>query len=648
MNITRFIQTFRKQVGMAIIGKAGGVDTGWHSLFTTHGYQQTKEFYQGLVYKCIDMIGSNVAKSDYGLYRGNGNQSIEVFNHPAFQLLQKPNKHQTGVDLLYSISSHIDAAGEAYMYLVRNLAGTRPVEIWLLDPFRVTPIKDSNAFIIGYKYRKSNGTEETFGLDEIVPIMRPNPFNQYEGMSAIEMARLEIEADLNAVDWNKNFFKRGAMPSGILTTEETVSDESFKRLKREFNESYSGKDNAYSTLVLDSGLTYQQVSLKQKDMDFIEQRKLSRDQLLAIMGVPKALLFADDVNRANAEAAKYFFAEHTLSPRLDLIFEKLNAFYLPKFQNTENLKLKFPSPVPENKEYELNKKDKAIGRWMTPNEVRAEDGLEPLDGGDTIEFTVVDPMTNAKTIYRLKAKVSTNDKKYLVTRRKYLAKKEKQMLRKYKAQLNYFVESVGTESKKIFKKDLGSMEVVLNKVFPNLTRWTKAMADITFDYGLENIEEAIAHTSEAYNLPSNFNIQNTGAIQYLSKRSVDTANDVVKTQLDTARTIIKEELEKETANIKDIVARIKAELKVDLDWRAERIARTELITAYNEGAKILYQSSDVVKSVKWITAKDESVCPVCSQNDGEIVNKTRGVFPSGHSNAPAHPNCRCDIVPYFE
>lgn len=95
----------------------------------------------------------------------------------------------------------------------------------------------------------------------------------------------------------------------------------------------------------------------------------------------------------------------------------------------------------------------------------------------------------------------------------------------------------------------------------------------------------------------------------------------------------------------DLVARYAARL---LRQRSVLIARTEIMTALNEGTRQLWaqgvasgdlDSSDLEQ--EWMIADDERVCPICAPLDGEHA-PIGGRFPgAGGSGPPAHPACRC-------
>lgn len=71
--------------------------------------------------------------------------------------------------------------------------------------------------------------------------------------------------------------------------------------------------------------------------------------------------------------------------------------------------------------------------------------------------------------------------------------------------------------------------------------------------------------------------------------------------------------------------------------RLDLIVQTETMRAHNQGRIGFYKHAGV-KKVRWLTAEDDRVCPVC----GPLSEK---VFAFEDApNIPAHPACRCTVV----
>lgn len=598
-----------------------------------------KDYYYGIAFSCIDAIATAVASTELELYRVKKGDDVEVDNHPAIDLLRKPNGFQTGVDFIYQIASHIHTTGKAVVYPVRTAQG-KPVELWTLDPTRLTTVA-GDGYIEGYIYLNPKGVRVPFLPNELILIYRPNPYNPLEGISTIEMSRRAIEADLNAQDFNTEFFRNGANPSGVLSTEGNLGETEFGRLRKMFEERYEGKKNAYKTMVLEAGLKYQQIQLSQKDMDFVQQRTMSRDEIMSIFRVPKTILaITDDVNRANAETSNYVFSARTVKPMLDLIVEKLNRFYIPMFKETD-LELRFENPIPEDKEMELKYFTAGINQWLTVNEIRAEEGLEPLEGGDELKTPQpINPLDfgngeEKKIGTRLITK-SIKDKRYLFEKKKKRTEALNQFKAKLKQHLSLLVKDV--EKKDLYHRRLKGVEDSLNDILPDIEEWKGIMATITIDHEKRALKTSIELLNKYYDFPE-VDLEYSGILGIIRNRANTVAYEAADTIVERARTVITQTLEKnQGATLKDLREAIVSELEDTTDARAERIARTEMSYAFNEGAIQDMKSSGVVERVKRILGDD--ACDLCQELEGIYDIDEMPVIPT-------HPNCMCDAVPYF-
>jgi SPP1 gp7 family putative phage head morphogenesis protein len=77
--------------------------------------------------------------------------------------------------------------------------------------------------------------------------------------------------------------------------------------------------------------------------------------------------------------------------------------------------------------------------------------------------------------------------------------------------------------------------------------------------------------------------------------------------------------------------------------RALTIAITEQNRAMSVAALQFYREAEVEK-VEWNAVQP---CDICAPNDGQVVNLGQA-FDSGDTEPPAHPNCRCALLPVIE
>lgn len=639
------LQSFIRSLALPIFGSGG------FSIFSSQN-KVNQDFYYGIILRCVDVISSSVANADFDLLKETDGDVVERNDHPAFKLLQRPNGFFTNHDLFYLTMSHILTSGAAYWYLPRALNGDI-AEIWPLPPTRVTVHRGKSNFIEGYTFTNPAGVRVPLTTDEVIPIYRPNPFDMWKGISLLHAARYEADADLSAIMWNAGFFKHGAIPSGTLEVDGFLNKESAEMIRENLKELYTGKDNAHKVMVLGKGQKYNQLSPKPKEMDFVGQRTFSRDEILAIFNVPKSVIgITDDVNRANAEVADYVFAKRNIKVWLGLIFEKLNTFYLPKFKNVDGLYFDYEDPTPEDKVQELEEHKAGVNNWLTINEVRAERGLEPIEGGDVLymPLTLVPSLQDQNTtnpnmeeeknyLRRLDKKgVKKNDRVYLLKKRRIISQYQKALDRKMRQNFALLVKDIRRKKIEKLYKTKGS-DQILTFLKPLLDNWEGLTAKILIDFGRSVGEEAVKLNDEVYEIPK---VNMESLIPMLTARSQETADSVSNSIYDRARQIIARNLEEEVLDPDKIVQDIAEAIEDETDFRSERIMRTEISYSFNKSAVEDFKASGFVEEMRWILG--DEACPECKQNGDEVV-EVGGVFPSGDSEPPVHPNCECDLIP---
>jgi SPP1 gp7 family putative phage head morphogenesis protein len=107
---------------------------------------------------------------------------------------------------------------------------------------------------------------------------------------------------------------------------------------------------------------------------------------------------------------------------------------------------------------------------------------------------------------------------------------------------------------------------------------------------------------------------------------------------DVLKDIIIADLEKGTS-IPEIRKDIMTEAADMSGYEAERIARTEVLRAANEGRLRAYHAEGVGR-VEFVAADDERTCPECNAEDGKELT-----LAEAGGLLPLHPQCRCTYIP---
>lgn len=664
------------------------------------------------VFACISKIAEKVASTEFKMYRVmNSNGDVkEVNTHPALDLLYKPNPYQTRMEFLEISEINLKTTGNAFWLKVRDDAGNVR-ELWNLRPDMVTVVSDPSQVIRSYQYiTPIEGNVVDFDPNDIMHIKYPDPLNPFYGLSPILTCKYRIQTENFATKFQRDFFLNSARPDAVLKQSGDsgmkLTAEQKKEIKKQFEKAHKGEENSSGLAILEGGLEYQLVSISQKEMDFIESMKFTRDDILVVFKVPKPILaIVDDVNRANSETAMAIFLGETIKPEVQRFIDKMNEDLMVK-EFGEEFYLDFVDPTPANREQELQ--EYANGSqygWLLINEIRQREGLQPVTGGWQFYKPFSDaPMggldQNVKKIggatkeeayekiipkqydfkgrYWLKQKfiryefmqkyareAAEQITKSMEKRRKHSLLQKPEHKKAYAELVN---KSIDNQAKKLSVDTNKFMAEQMSRVLANFDKKVKGKRSkavsvtqenifnkdeelkLSFEFISPYISEFVKEAGvDALKLTNpNVDFQTTERIQsYIRKRAEKFAKEVNNTTIEGLDRTLAEGI---TAgeSVAELRTRVEAQYKDFPVYRSDLIARTEATASTNEGMIEGYKQSDVVDGKEWINAGDARVREDHQDGvgvGGEIVSLD-GNFSNG-LKFPNEPNCRCVVGPAF-
>jgi len=673
--------------------------------------------YNGWVYACTRAIAEELANMQWRLFKvsADGNDE-EVFEHELLDLLDGVNEFQTGYELKYSIGAHLELAGNAYIFLDGvDSEGGKPKAIYPLNPSGMRIVVDRSQFpsrISKYVYTEK-GKQYEFQPYQILHLKYPDPSDPDEGIGTVQSIASWIDADNYAMEFNRRFFQNGARIGGVLESENARTSAQLDYIKKSFEAIHKGYDSAYKTLVLPKGTKYTQASESQKDMDFANLMIMMRDRVLAGFRVPRTVLgITDDVNRANAEATNYVFALRTIKPKMELIVSYLNEFLVPRYG--EDLYLDFEDPVPENTQLKIQELQVSAS-VLSPNEQRERYfNYEPIQNGDEVmvPFNLV-PLGAPIPQPTKSRKPSAKGRSRLSVKYARAAKKRKELSKEFAERVVSSLKDIGERQKSIAQKKITDLtpeeyEVMYRGFALRVGNYIKLVASAIrkvnkgqHERVLQNLPAAIKSVKSAKGVDAgtlmNLDDEMAITINFASPALTDLydkesraaaaalgiaefdilANPAIKRALDRAISLMAESYTETTlellkskldegisqgASINELTNLVSQIYEYSDDSRAEMVARTEAFRIANDSTKQTWKESGVVKSMRWYTAEDERVCPLCGPLDGKIVSIDQNFFDKGDTvqgsdgstldvsyddvgAPPLHPDCRCYVRP---
>ena len=280
-------------------------------------------------YRAIRMIAEAAASIPWLAYAGDK----EVTEHPALQLLGKPNPGQPGREFFEMLYGFLLVAGNAYVEKVEVDDTAR--ELFALRPDRMKAVASASGWPEAFEY-SVNGQSVRLPREHVLHVKLFNPLNDHYGMSPLEAAQRPIDTHNAAAAWNKAMLDNSARPSGALVYtagDGHLTTDQFERLKRELETSYQGATNAGRPMVLEGGLDWKEMGFSPKEMEFIEAKNAAAREIALAFGVPPMLLgIPGDNTFANYAEANRCFWRQTIVPLASRMAEALSGFLSAEFE----------------------------------------------------------------------------------------------------------------------------------------------------------------------------------------------------------------------------------------------------------------------------------------------------------------------------
>lgn len=335
-----------------------------------------------VVYACIRVLAESVASIPLVVYRRTANGGKErATDHPVYRVLHdRANEDQPSFMWRETIMGHLGLRGNTYSEKEYDNAG-RLIGLWPITPDRVQVrrARQVKQFLI-----EVEGTPRAFTSREILHI----PGLGYDGLvgyTPLTVAREAIGLGLAAQEHGARFFSNGANPGGVLEHPGKLGPDALKNLRASWTERHSGTANAYKPAILEEGMKWHQLSVSNRDSQFLETRKFQISEIARIFRIPPHMV--GDLERAtfsNIEQQSIDFVVHTLRPWLVRIEQVLNWELFDESERAEYF-------AEFNVEGLLRGDSAARGAFYTQmfnlgalsvNDIREKENMNPVEGGD--------------------------------------------------------------------------------------------------------------------------------------------------------------------------------------------------------------------------------------------------------------------------
>lgn len=338
------------------------------------------------VWACVSLIAKSSAGLPLPIYRRTENDGKERDKtHPLHRVFNfRANPLQDAVSFRTTIGVHLALTGNFLGIITRDRLAGGVVSIDPILPSALIepPTRKANGRLT-YKIAGADGRLREFDESQIFHVramsddgvMGIDPITAYGNVVGLSQASLKHQSKVYA---------NGAKFNGVLTSDQKLSDQARANLKEDFKNLYSG-DNAWRTPLLEGGVKWQGVSMDSKQLEIMDTRRLSRQEIASIFCVPPHMIGdLSGQGYSSVEHQSINFVTYGLQPWLRSIEMAIVTQLIPPEQQDEY----FAEHMVEgllrgDTAARFNAYSSALQNgWMNRNEVRRRENLDPVEGLD--------------------------------------------------------------------------------------------------------------------------------------------------------------------------------------------------------------------------------------------------------------------------
>jgi HK97 family phage portal protein len=589
---------------------------------TPYSFLNGVQDYESYVWvrKAVKVISDNLSVLPLQVLRGDQ----LVTGHSLIELLTNVNDTMTSIDLWNQWVIDMMLGGEEGWELVKDARG-QYTEIWPRQPHTIY-VHAEQASKRYYKvdhYTIDDGQGDPYALqpDEMMLFKFYNPRNPWRGIAPITAVRMSILIDTFAQAWSKLFFNNSARPDYAVVAPEGVTKTERDDLEKQLSQKFGGA-NAHKPIVLEQGVSDIKIlSFPPKDMEWLEQRKMSREEVGAIFGVPDEIMGWGRDTYENFATALRVLWTLTIVPlanqrdtHLTEYFQRVKVLRPDEVVITD---LSGVEALAENEAAEWTQAQSqiSIGALLI-NEWREREGLAPLPWGNQWWA----PLSLVPIGKSGAAPAATAPEEEQAEKRVKIVKAPEYGSAEHEKLMNVYLKRTDPYERKFRAMVIDLFEMQQRAVLVELKRSTKArspqsIADDPFDkdewirlFKKESqplIREIVAAAGvsaiEDLGLGLRFDVDRPAIANFIRQRAQRFAQQVNETTWEELRASLGEGLDA-GEGVPKLMARVEEIMGNRIRSSSETIARTEVQGATSGGTIEAWRDTGVVESKVWISA----------------------------------------------
>lgn len=455
----------------------------------------------------------------------------------------------------------------------------------------------------------------------------------------------------NSSRWNAQFFKKNAIPDGVLISED-ANEEDLKKLSANLQRAAQG--NPHGLAFFNKALDFKDLVKSARDMEWLSGQILYLKLVFACFGVsPSEAGFTDAVNKASAESQERVHARKAVRPLLNLLQRKWNQEIIPEIIDNQGNRI--DDVILQYQQTDVHEEQRMLENILAQvksglisvNEARKELGWDMVEDPTADELRQVGGFGGFDM-----GGMQLGARKPLTTKNNFFFKKDIRSDAKFYA--SAFIDLIRNMKKK-----------ALALVGKGIVSWEDIAKVVIIPKGFEkDVAKAVKNTfllgitavEKEQGVQIGFRDQMNITVKFLTDQQMDgysLADAQIWHGINGVTQEIRAELSSqlvEGLNARESMTQISDRVKKVFDVsesRAMVIARTETNRIVNRGKLSAYEAAGVEGTKTWVTHVDDRTSDICRRLNGQRVRITDTFKDTSTGlefmTPPAHPNCRSTI-----
>lgn len=335
------------------------------------------------VWACIERRAAVIASLPFFAYARMANGQKELARMTRlYQLLhESPNSRMTPFEFWRALIMNHDLRGNGYARIDRDESG-EAIALWPMpaDQVQAFVLRDGSMV---YQYQL-DGDIAIFAEANVLHLK--NLGNGTVGLSKLDFMRATTDEAAKAQTSASRMFGNGGKPTGVLMVDSVLKKDQREQLQERFAEMATGPTSRL--FVLEANMKYQQLSLKPEDMELLDTRRFTVEEICRWFDVPPVLVHHSNVSTwgSGIEQIVDGFYKLTIRPMLVSIEQAVRKRVMtPRQRATMTAEFAMDALLRGSLKDRMEVYARAVQNGLkTRNECRQLENDPPMDGADEL------------------------------------------------------------------------------------------------------------------------------------------------------------------------------------------------------------------------------------------------------------------------